>query len=250
MKRSIIKEAFEYLRSVGEAHMQQDVANKMGISKTNISRAFNGDDKYLTKSFLLRFNEAYNNIFNYDWLLTGEGEMLNKSDSESSVLSPDPVLPIRDEQDVSLEPLQAPFPRSHYQPIYDIRVCAGQGIGFDGNENKIVKWVAIPDFRGCQGMIVYGDSMYDKYKSGDVIFFRQIFNRNHIENGQPYIVITREDRLLKLLYDDGDPDYITLVSYNVCTNPDGRRTYPDMKVPKEDILFLYKVMGRLERTQI
>ena len=63
MKKEIIKEAFEYLRSNGEAHTQQDVANKMGISKTNISRAFNGDEKYLTKSFLERFNEAYNNIF-------------------------------------------------------------------------------------------------------------------------------------------------------------------------------------------
>ena len=37
MKKEIIKEAFEYLRSNGEAHTQQDVANKMGISKTNIS---------------------------------------------------------------------------------------------------------------------------------------------------------------------------------------------------------------------
>ena len=78
MKKEIIKKAFEYLRSNGEAHTQQDVANKMGISKTNISRAFNGDEKYLTKSFLERFNDSYNNVFNYNWLITGEGEMLKQ----------------------------------------------------------------------------------------------------------------------------------------------------------------------------
>lgn len=224
-------------------------AKSVGLVPTQIYDLQKGKTKKISDEIADKIISVYPK-YNRVWLLTGEGEMLNLGASESNILPTDPILPTNDEQDILLEHLEAPFPRSHYQPIYDIRVCAGQGIGFDGNENKIVKWVAIPDFRGCQGMIVYGDSMYDKYKSGDVIFFRQIFNRNHIENGQPYIVITREDRLLKLLYDDGDPDYITLVSYNVCTNPDGRRTYPDMKVPKEDILFLYKVMGRLERTQI
>lgn len=79
MGKEIIKKAFEHLRSIGEAHIQQDVADRLGTNKTNISRAFNGDEKYLTKSFLQRFNEAYNNMFNYNWLLTGEGEMLNNS---------------------------------------------------------------------------------------------------------------------------------------------------------------------------
>lgn len=74
-----MKEAFEYLRSTGKAHIQQDIANKMGISKTNVSRVFNGDGKYLTKNFLHRFNEAYGNVFNYDWLLTGDGEMLTSA---------------------------------------------------------------------------------------------------------------------------------------------------------------------------
>lgn len=79
MRKEIIRKAFEYLRSNGEAHTQQDVADKLGINKTNISRAFNGDEKYLTKSFLQRLNEAYNSVFNYKWLLTGEGDMLNKT---------------------------------------------------------------------------------------------------------------------------------------------------------------------------
>lgn len=223
----------------------QSFERAVGLSNASVAKMGNNT----RRSTIDKISNTYPDL-NTNWLLTGEGKMLNVSASESNILSSDSIFPDSNEEDTSLEPLQVAFSRSHYQPIYDIRVCAGQGIGLDGNENKILKWVAIPDFRGCQGMMVFGDSMYDKYKSGDVVFFRQVFNRDQIENGQPYIVITREDRLLKLIYDEGDPDYITLVSYNVCTNPDGRRTYPDMKIPKKDILFLYKIVGRLERSQI
>lgn len=79
MKEETLKKAFDYLRNTGKAHTQQDVANKMGVNKTNVSRAFNGDDKYLTNNFLLRFNEAYDNMFDYNWLITGEGDMINQN---------------------------------------------------------------------------------------------------------------------------------------------------------------------------
>lgn len=97
-------------------------------------------------------------------------------------------------------------------------------------------------------MTVYGDSMYDKYSSGDIVFVREIKDKKEIEGGQPYVIITNEDRYLKMIYieDDG----LKLVSYNNTLNPDGRRKYPDMLIEGEQIKFLYKVVGRLERTQI
>lgn len=87
MKKETLKKAFHHLRNTGKAHTQQDIANKMGVSKTNISRAFNGDDKYLTNNFLLRFNEAYDNLFDYNWLITGEGDMINNNQNISSQLN-------------------------------------------------------------------------------------------------------------------------------------------------------------------
>lgn len=132
--------------------------------------------------------------------------------------------------------------------ILDIRVSAGHGVGFDGDENKILGYVNIPNFSGCYGVTVYGDSMYDKYSSGDIVFVREIKDKKEIEGGQPYVIITNEDRYLKMIYieDDG----LKLVSYNNTLNPDGRRKYPDMLIEGEQIKFLYKVVGRLERTQI
>lgn len=165
-----------------------------------------------------------------NWLLTGEGLML-KSDNRGLIVN-DPITISIDEG----------------QPILDIRICAGQGIGLFGDENKVLSRVNIPDFKGCVGVIVYGESMYDKYAPGDAVFVREISDCNYIENGQPYIVITKEDRLLKLVYQENDK--LSLVSYNTVLNPDGRRTFPDMVVEADDILFLYKVVGRLARNQI
>lgn len=167
---------------------------------------------------------------NSNWLLTGEGLML-KSDNQGLIVN-DPITISIDEG----------------QPILDIRICAGQGIGLFGDENKVLSRVNIPDFKGCVGVIVYGESMYDKYAPGDAVFVREISDCNYIENGQPYIVITKEDRLLKLVYQENDK--LSLVSYNTVLNPDGRRTFPDMVVEADDILFLYKVVGRLARNQI
>lgn len=70
-----IKVAFEHLRSIGRVHTQKDVGESMNVGKENISRAFNGVDGY-SPGFVRRFNETFGNIFNEDFLLTGEGEML------------------------------------------------------------------------------------------------------------------------------------------------------------------------------
>jgi len=138
-----------------------------------------------------------------------------------------------------------------HQPILDIRVCAGNGIGLEGDENKIMDWVSIPAFKGCKGIMVFGDSMYDKYKSGDVIFVRPIEGRDDVDFGQCYVVITREDRYIKNLYESAKGDsYVTMVSYNMDLNPDGRRMFPDRDVAKNDVLFLYKVVGKLRRNQL
>ena len=204
---------------------QKDIAERMGTTTSNVSAALKGSERFLTEGFVNRFSNAFNAIFNEKWIINGDGTMTNESVSITNV-------PIT-EKDIK---------------ILDIRVSAGHGIGFDGDENKILGYVNIPNFSGCYGVTVYGDSMYDKYSSGDIVFVREIKDKREIEGGQSYVVITNEDRYLKMIYiEDGK---LKLVSYNNAINPDGRRKYPDMLIEGEQIKFLYKVVGRLERTQI
>ena len=137
------------------------------------------------------------------------------------------------------------------QPILDIRVCAGNGIGLEGEENKVLEYVTIPALSGCYGLTVYGESMYPQYKSGDIIFVRPVLDKNDIDFGRTYLIITRSDRLLKMLYQSEKGDgFLRLCSYNIDTKPDGERLYPDRDVDVDNILFIYKVVGSLQRDQI
>lgn len=53
----------------------------MGASRPNVSSALHGDERVLTDRFIERFNAAFDGIFNTEWLLTGEGEMLTNPQS-------------------------------------------------------------------------------------------------------------------------------------------------------------------------
>ena len=77
--------AIEYLKNNGIIHKQQDIAKKMQSDKSNVSRALSGDEKYLTDNFIKRFNAAFGNRFNIEWLIKGEGEMLRPTQNVSDV---------------------------------------------------------------------------------------------------------------------------------------------------------------------
>ena len=165
---------------------------------------------------------------NINWLITGIGNMTINTNSSIT---------------------ETPTTNKDIK-ILDIRVCAGHGIGFDGNENKVIGYVNIPEFTGCYGITVYGESMYDMYMSGDTIFVREIKDKRNIDNGQPYVIITKEDRLLKMIHIDYERKKTILSSYNNIANPDGKRKYPDMEIDIDNVVIhLYKVVGKLARTQ-
>ena len=137
-------------------------------------------------------------------------------------------------------------------PVIDMRVSAGFGVSLlDGNEQRINEYVTMEGLNGCVGVYVYGESMLPEYKAGDVIFVRQVIDADSIDYGRPYIIITRDDRVLKCIYPSKhDADYLRLTSLNEETNRHGDRLFPDKEVRKDTILFIYKVVGLFRREQI
>lgn len=200
----------------------------------------NGETSEVSTKILMPFLNTYKNV-NANYILTGRGNAIIE-DEDTDGVSPN----------MPTTPTITSIPTTNKDiKILDIRVCAGQGIGFDGDENEIIGYVNIPEFAGCYGITVYGDSMYDMYMSGDTIFVREIKDKHNIDNGQPYVIITKEDRLLKMIHIDYERKRTILSSYNNATNPDGKRKYPDMEIDIDsDILYLYKVVGKLARTQM
>ena len=75
-KKQRFRAAYDYIYSIGAIHSQKDLAEKMGAAAPNISNALKGMSSVLTDRFLIRFAKAFP-IFEANWLLSGEGEMLN-----------------------------------------------------------------------------------------------------------------------------------------------------------------------------
>lgn len=211
-----------------------------GITKNMMVKLRNGETSEVSTKILMPFLNTYKNV-NANYILTGRGNAIIEDEDTDGVSPNTPTTPTITSIPTTNKDIK----------ILDIRVCAGQGIGFDGDENEIIGYVNIPEFAGCYGITVYGDSMYDMYMSGDTIFVREIKDKHNIDNGQPYVIITKEDRLLKMIHIDYERKRTILSSYNNATNPDGKRKYPDMEIDIDsDILYLYKVVGKLTRTQM
>lgn len=140
--------------------------------------------------------------------------------------------------------------RTSVIPVLDLRVCAGNGIGLEGDENQITEYVTIPSMKGCYGLTVYGDSMLPRYHPGDIVFVRPIPDSREIDFGHTYLVITQSDRLLKVLYPSDKEGTLILSSINPDTTPQGAPLYPAREVPISSVLYIYKVIGVLHREQI
>lgn len=74
---------YDYLRSKGIVHTKKEFAQVLDMNYSSISNAFGGNEKCLTESlFVSRIGSTFSDIFNKEWLKTGDGPML-KSDGIS-----------------------------------------------------------------------------------------------------------------------------------------------------------------------
>ena len=81
---------FEHLRHTGVIKTQKDVADKMGSTSQNVGQALQGNPKVLTDRFLMRFIQAFPDIFSMQWLFTGDGTMLINDSAPAQAQHPRP----------------------------------------------------------------------------------------------------------------------------------------------------------------
>ena len=137
-------------------------------------------------------------------------------------------------------------------PVIDMRVSAGFGVELlDGHEDRISEYVTMEGLNGSVGIYVYGDSMNPEYKAGDIVFVRRLTDASEIDYGRAYVIVTQNERVLKCIYQSKhDADCLRLTSFNEETNRHGDRLFPDKEIKKDNILFIYKVVGMFRREQI
>ncbi len=96
-----LHEVFAHVRKHYDIHTQDDFAQYIGYGRTSISAAMNGNEKYLSANLFRSICDKFPGIFNLDYLLTGEGELLAVEehvakvahDDRASAIKPEPPAP-------------------------------------------------------------------------------------------------------------------------------------------------------------
>ena len=71
-----LNEVYEHLRKFYGIHTQSDFANTLRKSRNAITLALNGDERYLTDKLFKNICEAYKGVFDLNYLLTGNGQLI------------------------------------------------------------------------------------------------------------------------------------------------------------------------------
>ena len=74
-----VAEALHYLIKQGNYKKQEEIANEIGCTPSNLSGFKKGRDGVLTENMLIRFAQTFRSTINKDWVLFGDGEMIIKS---------------------------------------------------------------------------------------------------------------------------------------------------------------------------
>ena len=206
----------------------EEVMNHFGLNKNSFSVAI-GMTSNVTIGRILKENRDPHpstlkkivNKFpqiNYDWLLTGEGEMLKSAQAT-------PV----SEKTGSL-------------PLIPFDYIAGFGEDNAGIELNRCERYIIPEFQniGAEFLVrVGGSSMYPKYSSGDILACKKIPKEDitFFQWGKVYVIDSAQGQLIKRVFENKEEeDKIWLVS-------DNAEKYPRFTVLKSEIRSLSIVLG-------
>lgn len=194
-------EAYEALLKEKKVSDKRDFATKLGISASMITEISKGRSSVGTsaiQNIVLQFN------INANWLLTGEGEMLQGENGRKVETAH-----------------QVPEGSDEGIPLLPISAMAG---AFTGEvtvmEYECERYV-IPAFKGADFMIrVTGDSMFPTYRSGDLVACQRVpLEDLFFQWNKVYVLDTVQGPLIKRIKRGTDPDHILIVSDNTDYDP-------------------------------
>lgn len=151
---------------------------------------------------------------NTNWLLSGNGKMLNQTVTAS------------------------PVGETHVLPLIPMEAFAGPGLPTYEDE-RIEDYYTVSDFKNSDFLIrVKGDSMTPKYSGGDLVACKKVTETYFLQWGRVYVIYTQSQGIMiKRVQPAEDDSYITCVS----DNP----KYAPFQVPKADIVSIALVNGAI-----
>jgi phage repressor protein C with HTH and peptisase S24 domain len=210
-----------YIR-IGQVKFEE----RVGLSRGFINKI--GDSiREKNKEKILRVHPE----LNWDWVLTGNGEMLRYNMQDNTEVEPKKVH----------KAYSVPDSFGLGIPLIPIGAMAGFGTG----ETQVMEYecerYVIPAFKDAEFLIqVKGSSMYPKYSSGDIVACRKLPVDTFFQWSKVYVLDTVQGALIKRVKRGKDNNYLLMVSEN--------EKYEPFELPRSEINSVALVVGviRLE----
>lgn len=192
-----------------------DFARKVGERPQTINNWITRDNGM---SVINKIIEAFPEL-NTAWLLTGEGEMLNKSNENK-------------------EKAEAPAAPSYTTYLLPMSAMGGSLTGFaaPGAELKDCELVVSPIEDVDFAITISGESMAPEFPSGSRILIKKVDPGLFIEWGKAYVLDTPNGVIIKEVLRCAREGYITCHSIN----PDPK--FADFDVPLSEVYGMYRVL--------
>lgn len=84
-RKDRLNEVYEHLRNHFGIHTKTQFAAVLKITQPALSSAMNGNEAYLTDNLFKRICAAYQGVFNLNYLLTGNGQLLTLPENKKDV---------------------------------------------------------------------------------------------------------------------------------------------------------------------
>lgn len=134
--------------------------------------------------------------------------------------------------------------QKNMKPFYDIDFHASPDVELMDPVGRVEPnaYISVPQFRDVDFYIrVRGDSMYPKYRHGDIIPVKQVDSTSFFVYYEPYAIVTKTNNQLLIKYihpHSEDKNKLLLVSYN-------SDKFPPQEIDKEEIEKLFHIKGSI-----
>ena len=220
-----INERFEAIIKELYANNQSSFAKAIGVNPTVIANVIGA--RRGKPSFDVMERICANANISPEWLLTGRGEMLKSSTSETVMpdLQPEPTL--------TNDPTEG-------TPYFDVDFIGGFSEIFNDQTATPACRIIAPGFEKASVWCnVTGHSMEPKICHGDIIALRRC-SIDDIQYGEIYAIVLDTIRTIKILRRGSSPDTLLFVPIN---KPD----FEDQQFPIARIIQVYEVIGSISR---
>lgn len=180
-KKDLLIQSFEELRKHGYVKNWTDFADILGVNRSVLSAAKNGDEKYLTDTLMAKVKAAH--------------ELHFAPPTETEI-----------EQEMVL--------------VIPTGARAGTLADFSISTEAYECERMVTPIKGADFAIqVTGDSMSPEYPSGSVILIKKINEKAFIEWGKTYVLDTENGAVIKNIRRTDNPEVIECVSLNPAYQP-------------------------------